>query len=484
MIRYIKKLFNRTKTINGAKTYRTTQSYCLDLFATIGALRHRDQNEILSRFKLAFNEDSLLAVKIAFYARDIRKGLGERNVFRQIIRYIAFERPDIIEKNINLIEEYGRYDDLISLFDTPCEKCALEVIKKVLIKDIYNLNTNQGVSLIAKWLPSINTSNANARINGKKIARYLNMSDKSYRQLLVQLRKKIKIIENNLREKDYTFDYSTQPSMAMLKYRKAFRRNDSDRYLSYLDSVQKGEQKINTSTLTPFDLMRKVLTQKLDKEDEKSLNVMWNNLPNYVDNSNTLVVADTSGSMTANRFTPLSIALSLAIYFAERNKGKFANMFIEFSREPTLIKIKGNNFVEKARCVASYSQVANTNLEAVFDLIVSTAVKYHLKQGEIPDRLLIISDMEFDMCIDNSKVSNFENAKSKYAKFGYELPQVVFWNVNSISRQQPVKQNEQGVILVSGSSPNTFDMVIQGDTDPYEFMLKVINSERYNAITI
>ena len=230
--------------------------------------------------------------------------------------------------------------------------------------------------------------------------------------------------------------------------------------------------------------MRKVLTQKLDKEDEKSLNVMWNNLPNYVDNSNTLVVADTSGSMTANRFTPLSIALSLAIYFAERNKGKFANMFIEFSREPTLIKIKGNNFVDKARCVASYSQVANTNLEAVFDLILSTAVKYHLKQGEIPDRLLIISDMEFDMCIDNSKVSNFENAKSKYAKFGYELPQVVFWNVNSISRQQPVKQNEQGVILVSGSSPNIFDMVIQGDTDPYEFMLKVINSERYNAITI
>ena len=240
MIRYIKKLFNRTKTINGAKTYRTTESYCLDLFATIGALRNRDQNEILSRFKLAFKEDSLLAVKIAFYARDIRKGLGERNVFRQIIRYIAFERPDIIEKNINLIEEYGRYDDLISLFDTPCEKCALEVIKKALIKDIYNLNTNQGVSLIAKWLPSVNTSNANARMNGKKIARYLNMSDKSYRQLLVQLRKKIKIIENNLREKDYTFDYSTQPSMAMLKYRKAFRRNDSDRYLSYLDSVQKG----------------------------------------------------------------------------------------------------------------------------------------------------------------------------------------------------------------------------------------------------
>ena len=159
-------------------------------------------------------------------------------------------------------------------------------------------------------------------------------------------------------------------------------------------------------------------------------------------------------------------------------------MFIELSMEPELIKINGNNFVEKARHVASFCQIANTNLEAVFDLILSTAVKYHLKQKEIPDRLLIISDMEFDMCVANAKVSNFENAKDKFAKFGYKLPQVVFWNVNSISRQQPVKLNEQGVILVSGSSPNIFDMVIQGDINPYEFMLKVINSERYDCIKI
>ena len=484
MIKYIKKLFNRTKTINGAKTYKTTESYCLDLFATIGGLRNSDGNEILHRFKLAFKEDALLAVKIAFYARDIRKGLGERNVFRQILKYLASEHPEIIEKNINLIAEYGRYEDLIYLFDTPCENFALKIIKEQLVKDIYNLNTNKSVSLLAKWLPSVNTSNATARMNGKKVARYLNMSDKDYRKLLVQLRKKIKIIENNLREKDYTFDYSKQPSIAMLKYRKAFIRNDEKRYIDYLDSVEQGQQKINTSTLTPFDLMRKVLTQSLNKEDEKSLNVMWNNLPNFVDDSNTLVVADTSGSMTVNNCTPISIALSLAIYFAERNKGKFANMFIELSMEPELIKINGNNFVEKARHVASFCQIANTNLEAVFDLILSTAVKYHLKQKEIPDRLLIISDMEFDMCVANAKVSNFENAKNKYAKYGYNLPQVTFWNANSLSRQQPVKLNEQGVILVSGSSPNIFDMVIQGDINPYEFMLKVINSERYDCIKI
>ncbi len=483
MLKFLKNMINKSFTENGEVTNKTTQSYCLDLFATIGAMRKSDVADIRARFLKAFVENPSLALKIVFYARDIRGGLGERRVFREIINYLAYNKHDVLEKNIANIPEFGRYDDLIAILNTPCENLALEFIKNQLTQDLQNYSKNNAVSLLAKWLPSINTSSETARVNGKKIARYLNMSDKEYRQTLVKLRKQIKIIENNLREKNYTFDYSVQPAKAMLKYRGAFIRNDYDRYMEYLNSVQNGTMELKTATLTPFELVRIVLTQNLSLSEQKVLNTTWDNLPDYKNDTNTLAIIDTSGSMTSYNYMPLATAISLGLYFAERNRGAFANHFMEFSNTPELIEIKGKNFVDKVKFISSFCQVADTNIESVFDVILATAVKHKLPQKSLPERLVIISDMEFNSCVRNSSLSNFENAKNRFAKYGYKLPEVVFWNVCSRNRHQPVEKNEQGVALISGFTPNLFEMVAEGITTPYEFMLKTLNNERYKNVT-
>ena len=232
MLNELKNEANRTLTENGAATLRTTGSDCLDLFATIGALRNAEEQEIIVRFARAYAEDHDLAMKMLFYSRDIRGGLGERRVFRTILKYLANVQTESVRKNLHLISEYGRWDDLTVLFGTKCENDAMALIRSQLAKDLATLNAGENVSLMAKWLPSVNTSNAESVRNGKRIAKALKMSDAEYRRTLVKLRAKIRIIENNLREKDYTFDYAAQPSKAMLKYRKAFRTNDEERTVS------------------------------------------------------------------------------------------------------------------------------------------------------------------------------------------------------------------------------------------------------------
>ena len=220
MLNFLKREASMTYTENGAVTYRSTQSECLDLFATIGALRSESNEEITSRFLRAYAEDADLAMKILFFARDIRGGIGERRVFRVILKWLAAHAPQSLEKNIRYIAEYGRWDDLLALMDTACESKGLDCIREQLAVDCAALETGDSVSLLAKWLPSVNTSNRETVRMAKRIARSLGMSDAEYRRMLSALRAKIRIIENNLREKDYTFDYEKQPSKAMFKYRK------------------------------------------------------------------------------------------------------------------------------------------------------------------------------------------------------------------------------------------------------------------------
>ena len=240
MLNELKIEANRTLTENGAATLRTTGSECLDLFATIGALRNAKEQEIIVRFSRAYAEDRDLAMKMLFYSRDIRGGLGERRVFRTILKYLADAQAESVRKNLHYVSEYGRWDDLTVLFGTRCEKNALDLIREQMKLDLAALDAGENVSLMAKWLPSVNTSNAAAVKDGKRIARALGMTDAEYRKTLVKLRAKIRIIENNLRQKDYTFEYTAQPSKAMLKYRKAFRRNDEERYSAFLERVSRG----------------------------------------------------------------------------------------------------------------------------------------------------------------------------------------------------------------------------------------------------
>ena len=473
---------NRTRTENGAVTLRSSGSFNVDLFASIGALRNSKEEEIIRRFLQAWTENRDIAIRILFYARDIRGGLGERRVFRVILEALAVMEPESVRKNIPLIGEYGRYDDLLILLGTPCEAEALAFIQKTLSDDLAKMESGEPVSLLAKWLPSVNASSENTRAQALIIAKALGMNSAQYRKTLSTLRARIKILENDLREKDYSFDYAKQPSRAMFKYRQAFLRNDRERYKAYLKEVQEGGKTLHTAALMPYELVRAAL-KRPDKAERGSLDVTWNALEDYTDGRNALAVIDGSGSMySISNPQPADIALSLGIYFAERNKGMFHDHFITFSKSPRLVKIMGADFTERVLYCKSFNEISNTDLQAVFRLILKTAVDYKMTQADMPELLYIISDMEFDRCVAGADLTNFEAAKQLYEAHGYRLPQIVFWNVQSRQQQVPVQMNDRGVALVSGTSPQIFKMAMSNEIDPYHFMMKVIGSERYAAI--
>ena len=487
MLEFLKTEANKTYTENGAATYVSTKSDCLDLFATIGALRHASDEDIIFRFTRAYAEDADLAMKMLFFARDIRDGLGERRVFRVIVKYLAECEPESVKKNIGFVAEYGRYDDLLALLGTPVEKEVLAYFDKALRADMAALEADKEdakVSLLAKWLPSVNTSNKEAVRNAKKISRAMKMSDAEYRKTLSALRAQIRIIENNLRERDYSFDYAKQPSKALYKYRQAFIRNDQARYESFIRKAAENPEVMHTGTLTPYDVIAPVLgRRKLSEAERRAMDATWNALENYAGSDNSLVVVDGSGSMYRDAEpSPAAVAQSLGIYFAERNTGAFHNHFITFSANPRLIEIKGRDIVDKVRFCMSFNECSNTNIEKTFMLILKTAVNNKLKQSDMPEKLYIISDMEFDCCTGDAKATNFENAKREFERYGYKLPQVIFWNVNSRNMQQPVRMNDQGVALVSGCSPQVFSMLKDGNLEPYKFMMSVLSSARYERI--
>lgn len=483
MLEELKNEANLTLTENGAKTFASTTSDVLDLFATIGALRRASEEDINSRFVRAWAEDRDLAMKLLFYARDVRGGLGERRVFRTVLRMLATSEPASVRKNIQFIGEFGRYDDLLTLIDTPCEGAAMEYIGEKLRADMEDMEAGRPVSLLAKWLPSVNASSAYTRYCAKKVARAVGMSERDYRKALSALRERIAILENYLRERDYTFDYEKQPSKALFKYRKAFDRNDHSRYQTFLKDVASGKAVLHTGTLTPYDIIAPAFKESVTEAERRTMDATWNAQEDFTSGENALVVVDGSGSMYSGEPLPAAVALSLGIYFGERNTGAFKNHFITFSTHPRLVEIKGEDIFDKVRYCASFNEVSDTNLQAVFQLILTTAVKNKLPQSELPAKLYIITDMEFNYCTEDAGLTNFTYAKELFEQYGYSLPRVVFWNVDSRSLQQPVTKNEQGVTLISGCTPRIFSMLANDTLDPYAAMIYILTGERYAPIS-
>ena len=483
MLDALKQRSNRTVTENGAATLVTTRSDCLDLFATIGALRNASQAAMIDRFHRAYAENPDIAMRILFYGRDIRGGLGERRVFRVLLHDLAEKHPDSVRRNLKYIAEMGRYDDLFALMETPCQADVIELVKRQVKQDLFHAERGESISLLAKWLPSVNTSNAEAVRMGKFLARQMGMSDSEYRKTLVLLRAHLRILENSLRERDYSFSYESQPSRAMYQYRKAFLRNDPERYKAFMEEVSEGRKTLHTSSLTPSDLVDKALDFHGTPEERKVLDTTWKAQEDFTDNRNALCVVDTSGSMFCyGRPRPFAVAMSLGMYFAQRNHGAFRNHFITFSTHPRLIEIKGRDLVDQVQYCRSFSEVADTNIQAVFELILKAAVSKHIPQSDMPETIYIISDMEFNCCTRDASASNFEYAKKLYEDRGYHLPKIVFWNVQSRGNQQPVGMDEQGVALVSGYTPRLFKMALSGQMDPYQAMMDTLSDVRYACI--
>lgn len=492
--------FNESVTENGAVGYRTTGKYLLDINFAVASLRSASEDEIIERFKKAFFEDKVLAMKWLFFARDIRGGLGERRLFRAAMSFVADYEPTIAEKVIPLIPEYGRFDDMWALLDDKALRpVVIEYVKKQLESDIHNCKENKPVSLLVKWLPSCNASSVESKKYSKIIRQCLDMTERDYRQTLSWLRKYIDVVEVKMSAKQWgDIKYEAVPSRANLIYNSAFLRNDESRRREFLTQLEKGEVKINADTLFPHDIIHKYFGgndwRTRLKAYDATIEGLWENLPDMVDGcGNTIVVADGSGSMNATigntNTTALEVADALAIYFAERSSDEFKDKYITFSSRPRFVDMRsGKSLRDKLSIALKHNEVSNTNIEAVFDLILNTAIHNNMRQEDIPANILIISDMEFDVavCCNGSyggvNANLFKIIETKYRNAGYKIPRLVFWNVNSRTNTIPVCENEMGVALVSGFSVNICKMVMSGNTDPFECLLETLNSERYQPV--
>lgn len=487
---------NYTCTLNGAKTHGSTGDACLDFFAVAGGMRYRSPVDQINLFDRAYIETPNLAMKLLFHLRDIRGGMGERKLFRTLLRHVAFTWPESARKNVAYIAEFGRWDDLLCLLKTPAEKEAVKVIRNQLAEDKEALERRRAgeedahISLLAKWLPSDNASSPRTRRTAARLINALGMKQGEYRTLVTALRARIGLVERSLTAKrQERINYEAVPAQAMLKYRSAFIKNDSSRFTEYLLGVDSGEKQMHTETLFPYEVLRPFFRGYSFTALPEGIDVLeqlWKLLPSAVGDANAISVVDTSGSMYCRWNTkgpvPALISQAMGLYCAERCRGIFHNHLITFESTPHLAEIHGASLRDKLRYISTLSWGSSTNLEAVFNLILETAVKYEASQEEIPRVIYIFSDMEFNCCMRNADKTVYENARELFEAFGYQMPAVVFHNVNSWQMQTPVTAHTRGTALSSGAAAHTMSYKFDGNITPMAHMLRVLGSKRYAMI--
>jgi len=509
---------NYTYTENGAVAYKSSLNKCLDMFATFGALRKEsDWSTYTQIFLDAIAEDPVTAMKVLFYVRDIRGGQGARTIFRKCMEALVNTHTDYLKAVIELIPEYGRWDDLFVLIkyrNREVNQIILEFIAKTLTTDLCGLSN----TLLAKWMPSESASN----VEQKKLAAYFtnrlfNGDKRTYRKTISRLRENSHIVETSMSANKWDIDFSKVPSRASLKYKDAFYNHNPEGYTKYLYDVATGKAKINAAALFPVDIVEKAqITSLSDKRNVITLDAMWKALPNYLEGKEEtgLCVVDVSGSMSG---TPLNVALSLGLYCAERAKGPYNGKFITFSERPQMVEVRGKNLVEKLQNMNRAHWDMNTNIEAVFDLILDTAIRNKLPQSDIPSKLYIISDMQFDAARNEygswygyrrkpraNERTFMTTIKEKFARAGYDMPLLVYWNVrpSKAGMFQETVGGEQ-CCMVSGFSPSLFKAVIEGTSyeeqvittetgekktvtvqklNPLDMMMKTLSNPRYDAV--
>ena len=466
---------NDSVTENGMETNSSSLNHCVDLFFTIGAMRGQDKDRLIRNFSLALLEDPTRAMKILFWVRDVRGGAGERQIFRDVIRYLAEDHTDFLRNNVPHISEFGRWDDLLELIGTKLEVEALTQIRWGL--DVKN-------ALCSKWMPRKGPI-------ASKLRSFLGMTPKQYRKTLVEL---TNVVETQMCSNEWqNIEFGKLPSVASARYQKAFWKRNEEGYKSYIASLQKGEAKINAGAVYPYDV-----TKSLERGNSDVAIEQWKALPNYMEGSEDriLPVVDVSGSMQTSaggnaNVSCMDVSISLGLYISERNVGAFKDVFLTFSEEPQLQILKGNlrdRFAQLKKSDWGY----NTNLEKVFDLILDQATKHSVPESEMPTKILILSDMEFDVATRSNRMGDPSDAwnptaqemiEQKYADAGYKVPSIVYWNIQSRGNNIPVAFDETGTALISGFSPSILKSVVKGDiTSPQGIMDETIFSSRYEAI--
>lgn len=469
-----------TFTENGAVALNSTGDARLDFFSIVGALRSADEKRLQVLFAEAYKQDPLFAIKIVFYARDVREGLGERNTFRVLLRYMAKNHPESIRPNLDLIGVFGRYDDFYCLIGTPVEEDMWHAMKKQFEEDLQNLGQGNAISLLSKWIKTADFKAKETRRLGILTAEKLVYPVYNFKRIVRSMRKHIGVTEGLMSSSKWDeIKYSEVPSRAMMIYRKAFAKHDKERFQAYIDDALAGKDTIHSSTLFPYDIVEKVL---YGREDSKVLEAQWRQLPNYIsDEMQAIVMADVSGSMSGR---PMTTSIGLAIYFAERNKGAYHNLFMTFSERPEIVTLKGETLEQKVSYAKKAYWGMNTNLKAAFEKILEIAVSYRVPQNEMPKSLIVISNMEIDYC-GSGAWTFYERIRFEFMRNGYEIPNVVFWNVNSRHDIFLADSSRPGLQLCGGQSITVFKQLMDSiGSTPIEMMEKVINSKRYDCITM
>ena len=454
-----------TYTENGMVTNSSTLNECVNLFFTIGAMRKQDKERLISTFSKAFNENPLVALKILFWVRDVRGGAGERQIFRDIIIYLVENHPNVVQKNIQLIPHFGRWDDLSVLFGTKLEAEATRMFVSGLIVEN---------GLCAKWIPR-------KGVIFNSIRKALNTTPKNLRKLLVGISN---TVEQKMCANQWTnIEYEKTPSLAMGRYTKAFAKHDITGFSEYLEKLKKGETKVNAGAVYPYNIV-----QTMEQGSWELANEQWKALPNFMEGTTEriLPVVDVSGSMSSivsGSISCLDVAVSLGLYISERNEGVFKDSFITFSEHPQLEKVSGT-LKERYKQMIAADWGMSTNLEKVFELILNQAIKHSVSPEDMPSKILIMSDMEFNQASRHSE-SAIQMIRRMYDESGYSLPQIIFWNIQSRNKNFPVRCDESGTALISGLSPSIVKSVLGGkQMTPVSIMNETINSERYSIIEI
>lgn len=509
-----------TTTENGAGAYDSTLNACLDAFGSLGAMRKEDAEVIVHTFSRAFAENRETAMRLLFYMRDIRGGQGARRVSRLIYHWLATNYPTYIIRNLDNILYFGRGDDYLDLLDTPIYRDVIAFIGKTLKEDIIHCTNNESCSLLAKWLPSENASSASTVRYARMICKGLKLSPRNYRRMLTKLRRYLEVVECKMSANQWTdIKYAALPAKAALNYSDAFVRHDNDGYYNYLKDVAEGKAKVNAASLYPVDIIHEALNNYRPTQKDRVLyDASWKALPNYLEGKDEtgICVVDVSGSMSG---LPMEVAISLGMYCADKCRGPFMNHFITFSGRPELVEITGGDIFDKARNISRANWDGSTNLEAVFDLMLTTAIHNQTAPADMPNKLYIISDMQFNEAEPAyeyhysgygwgrryekiAKKPFMESMRAKYERAGYTLPTIVYWNVRS-SRCGMFQQTYQGAqcAMVSGYSASLFKAVVDGTTyeeefnergektvkevvDPINVMRAALFNERYDRVWV
>ena len=500
---------NYTLTENGAVTHTSTRSDLLDMFAMGAAMRKRTDEDIILMFRKAFKENPSYALKCLFYIRDIRGGQGERRFFRVCMRDLAFQNTEAAMRNLRHVPEFGRWDDLYVFVGTPLEAATLNFMKEQLALDIQCKTP----SLLAKWMKSENTSSAESRRLATITRKAMGMNHKQYRKTLSVLRGRINIVERLMSENRWDeIEFDKIPSKAGMIYKNAFARHDLEREKSikevqtYAEFARDTTKKVNAKTLYPYECVEEAAklmgstcwgTRHHNMNDTNRLmvNKYWDNLTDYFNGAslNALAVVDTSSSMWG---TPVYVATSLGMNCAEKAGGPFAGHYVSFSQNPRLVKVEGVDFCDKVDRIIRTDLCENTDIEKTFDMLLDTAIRNGCSQEDLPQNIIIISDMEFDRArgygrtydwaTRTYKVNNatpetlMESIARKWRECGYQMPKLIFWNVDARQNNIPMKL-EHGISFVSGFSPSIFQQIMSGKT-AMDLMYEVLNQKRYEVI--